>query len=167
VADLYRATVEGAGIRAAEFSRGQRRIQNTIIQEFRRMGRQVEQTYRDHAPRDRGIVRERTQAFVYFGRASEPQVTVRTFARDPESRYAYVRVTRWGHRKLAIFPRHSKALKVHIAGHRNPHIFIFRPNVDSASPPTDWAADAGEAVEPIIDSVQTRLGREVVRGVLG
>ena len=92
---------------------------------------------------------------------------MRTFARDPTSKYAYVRVTRYGHRKLAIFPRNAKALKVHLMGHRNPHIFVFRPNVDGASPDTDWAAAAADAVEPLIRRAQTRLGREVVRGVLG
>ena len=167
MADLFRASVEGAGVRATEFTRGQRRIQDGIVREFRRLGRTVEDTYREHAPRDRGIVRDRTRAFVYFGQASQPQVTVRTFARDPTSKYAYVRVTRYGHRKLAIFPRNAKALKVHLMGHRNPHIFVFRPNVDGASPDTDWAAEAADAVEPQIRRAQTRLGREVVRGVLG
>jgi hypothetical protein len=164
LADLYQIKVEGAGPLASRFTRAQRRLQDAIIREFRPLGRRIEFTFLRHAPADRGFeggIRSRLHAAVAFNIASRPTVTVRTTARDPESGYAYLNVTRFGHRKLVIFPKHARALAVHYAGHRNPHLIAWRPYVDGYQPVTDWVEDAGREADREVTGAELRLGRRL------
>jgi hypothetical protein len=164
VSDVFRIEVEGAGPVAAKFSRAARRLQDTIIQEFRPLGRRLEAVYVAHAPSDRGMeggIRARLHAAVNFVTAGKPTITVRATARDPESGYAYLRVTRFGHRKLVIFPKHARALAVHYAGHRNPHLVEFRPYVEGYHPDRDWVKDAEREAERDVAAAELRLGRRI------
>jgi hypothetical protein len=164
VADIFRIEVEGAGPVAAKFSRAQRRLQDSIIQEFRPLGRRLQAIYLAHAPSDRGFeggIRSRLHAAVNFVTAGKPTITVRTTARDSESGYAYLNVTRFGHRKLVIFPKHAKALAVRYAGHRNPHIIAWRPYVEGYHPDSDWVEDASLEAEGDVAAAELRLGRRV------
>lgn len=172
MADVFQIRVEGAGARARDFSRTQRAIQDGIIREFRALKQRLEGIYEDVAPEDRGIIRENLRV-AFWTRAAEPRITVRSSARDPESGYAYVRVTRFGHRKAVIVPKRRlnregrpAMLKVHYMGHRNPHIFVFRPSVRGASPSFDWVEQGAWLVDNAVDVAQHRLGRTIVRGVL-
>lgn len=164
MADLYRIEVEGAGPVAAKFSRAARRLQDTIIAEFRPLGRSLEWTFIRRAPSDRGFeggIRSRLHAAVNFVTASKPSITVRATARDPESGYAYLGVTRQGHRKLVIFPKHARALAVRYLGHRNPHVIAWRPYVEGYHPTRDWVEDAARDAEREVEAVQLRLGRRI------
>lgn len=162
--DLIRIEVQGAGPVAAKFSRGARRLQDAIIAEFKPLGRQLEWKFIRHAPADRGFeggIRSRIHAAVNFITAGQPTVTVRATARDPESGYAYLNVTRFGHRRTVIFPKHANALAVHYAGHRNPHLIAWRPYVEGYHPTSDWVEDATRDAESDIAAVQLRLGRRI------
>jgi hypothetical protein len=55
---------------------------------------------------------------------------------------------------------------VHIAGHRNPHIFIFRRSVSGYRPTQDWVATASRQAQRRIGWAQRRIGRRVSRGLL-
>jgi hypothetical protein len=166
VADLFRIRIDGAGANARAFTQAQRRLQNAIIRNFRELGAVVEQEFAAAAPEDTGRLRGRVHAFVYFGRPSQPQITVRTFARDPDSGYAYVNVTRFGHRKAVIVARRAPKLAVHYAGHRNPHIVAFVDAVRGYRPTHDWAEDAAAAASRSVDHSATRLGRAIEAKVL-
>jgi hypothetical protein len=172
MADVFRIAVEGAGPSAQRFDRAQRRVQDSIIREYRRIAPDIEAEFRAAAPVDRGQIRDRLRAVMSFNPASEPRITVRTAARDPESRYAYIRVTRFGHRKAIIRARHVTEsgkpgmLKVYVEGHRNPHIFIFRHAVAGARPSHDWVATGAAAARPIVNAAARRLGRTITRSLL-
>jgi hypothetical protein len=87
--------------------------------------------------------------------------------------YDYLGVTRRGHRENRIYPKGMRrALKIHVAGHRNPHIYIFRSSV-SGTPGDegsrflgDWVSRAAPGIELLADYSQARLGRRVERRVL-
>lgn len=164
MADLYRIELEGAGPVAAKFTRAQRKLQDAIIAELRPLGRELEAIFLAHSPSDRGFeggIRSRLHAAVNFVTAGQPTVTVRATARDPESGYAYLNVTRFGHRKLVIFPKHAKALAVRYLGHRNPHIIAWRPYVEGYHPESDWVEDASRESEHAVDQAELRLGRRI------
>lgn len=167
MADLFRITIEGAAESARAFDAAQRRLQDEIIHEFKRLADVADAAYRDFAPKDRGLTERSVHSAVYFGNASEPRITVRAGVRDPESGYAYVRVTRHGHRKAVIHAKHRTdagkpgMLKVHYMGHRNPHIFAYRRSVRGAAPFTDWVEEAELWLDPRIDRSVERLGRAI------
>ena len=167
MADIFRITVHGAGARAVEFTRQQRAVQDGIIREFRTLRGRLQNAYEDAAPVDTGRLHGSIHA-AFWTRARQPTITVRATARDPYG-FDYLRVTRFGHRKLVILPKHTRRdgrrpmLKVHYAGHRNPHIFVYRPSVRGSRPSFDWVEQANWLVENALDVAQERLARTVTR----
>lgn len=97
-------------------------------------------------------------------------VTVTDFAKNPETGYDYIGVTRFGHRVARIFPKHSAsnastlasgkrkqgALRFSIGGR-----VLYRASVAGYHPASDWARDALPEVEVAAQGVATRLGRKI------
>jgi hypothetical protein len=97
-------------------------------------------------------------------------VTVTDVARNPQSGYDYIGVTRFGHSVARIFPKHSTgsastlangkkkrgALRFSIGGR-----VLYRASVAGYHPASDWATDALPEVEVAAQGVATRLGRKI------
>lgn len=176
--DVYRVSVRGVGRVAAEFDRKQRALQDVLIAEVRQLGRRSTELLQEVAPRDTDDLHDAIEAIPYF-RASSPRVSVRVapllgHQGDELDPYDYLDVTRRGHRSRRLRPVAARALKVHIAGHRNPAVFVFRSSVKGLQrgsqrdrPQTgDWV----ESAEPLLRREQeqsaTRLGRQIRARVL-
>lgn len=189
--DTYVVRVEGAGRAAASFSRAQRALQDQIIEELRALQRELPVIFRSYAPEDTGQTRDNIDAIPYFV-AREPRLSVRIMplaSHGDGGTYDYLDVPRFGHREGLIFPR-GRALKVHYAGHRNPHAFVFRawvtgvghPHPDvirqaarsradmrqfrQAFRPVDWVEDAVREAEQAMHASAARLGRRIERQVI-
>jgi hypothetical protein len=80
------------------------------------------------------------------------RVAVTVHARNPETGYDYVGVTRFGHRVARIYPKRAKAL-------RTP--WGPRASVAGFHPATDWRDDALPAVHAALQATETRLGRRI------
>ncbi|WP_297776463.1 hypothetical protein [Mycobacterium sp.] len=161
---LLRATFEGEGPVAAAFTRTERAAQDATIREVRRLGRVLEDTYREHAPEDSGRVRGSIRAAPFFNDPSQPRTSIYAYARDPKNGYDYLPVTRFGHRVLAIVPKVKRALTVHADGRdlAGDGPYFLAPVVSGYHPFTDWVDDAEQqAVAETADSTR-RLGREIV-----
>jgi hypothetical protein len=162
---LLKITTEGAGPVAASFDRAQRRVQDSIITEFRYLGRVVGQTFADHAPSDSGRTARNVSARVFFGQASAPRITVRTRSIDPDTGFNYLDVTRYGHRSLAIVPRRRLGLTIH--GHRNATTgdgpSVVRAHATGSRPASDWVEDAYRAVGLELDDAEQRIARGITR----
>jgi hypothetical protein len=183
--DIYEIRVVGAGPVAAKFSRAERAIQDELIAVLRELQTVADRTFDSLAPEDTGQTKTATQTVLSF-RAAEPRLSVRRLdlighGNDPRD---YFDVPRFGHREGRIFPR-GKALKVHLWGHRNPHLYEFRawvtgvghPHPDlirhaartrqdmrafrASFRPHDWVEEAAQRIERDIDAAAARLGRRI------
>lgn len=170
MADLVRIELRGGGRpAAARIEAGARKLPRLVIDEFRDLLAKFRPIYVSHAPSDKGFdggIRGRLSVKLAFNVPSAPRITVRASARDPETGFSYLRVSRFGHRKLVILPKRAKALAVHYAGHRNPHIIAWRPYVEGYHPDSDWVEDATIEAEVEFDRAANRLGREIDAVVL-
>jgi hypothetical protein len=97
-------------------------------------------------------------------------VTVTDVAKNPESGYDYIGVTRFGHAVARIFAKHSaKATSVLASGKRRMGALkltiggrtIYRMSVAGYHPASDWARDALPEVQVAAQGVATRLGRTI------
>lgn len=79
-------------------------------------------------------------------------VMVTVEARDPETGFDYVAVTRFGHRVARIYPTRAQAL-------RTP--WGPRASVSGFHPATDWRDDALPAIEAQAEVVVGRLGQRI------
>jgi hypothetical protein len=129
----------------------------------RELGRAAEVVFGAHAPfRSGRLIR---------GISSEGGgggVIVKDIARNPESGYDYVGVTRFGHQVARIYPTHtagsvlasgkarSGALRFSIGGR-----VLYRASVAGYHPASDWAEDALPEVRAEAQAVATRLGRTI------
>lgn len=168
---VFRLSTRGAGRKASEFSRLARGVQDDIIAEVRALGRAAQQIFYDAAPSDTDDLRARIDAVPFFGRASRPRVSIRIrpdaqgHQGDTIDGYDYLGVTRRGHRKKLIVPKRARALKVHIEGHRNAQIFVFRRSVRGTTT-TDWVLPAAERADRIAIASERRLARRIESRVL-
>jgi hypothetical protein len=87
-------------------------------------------------------------------RAFGDRVIVEAHARNPETGYDYVGVTRFGHKVSIIRPKRAKALRIPLAGGT-----IFRKFSRGFHPATDWAEDALPEIETEAEAVAFRLGK--------
>jgi hypothetical protein len=156
--------VRGGRDVAGRFARGSYRLEQAILAEFRELRGKIEDTFKQYAPSDRGEaggIKQHLKAALEFQRG-QPGIAVRVSARDPESGFDYLEVTRYGHRKMVIFPTSGrKSLAVHYAGHRNPHIVEFRPYVPGATPDSDWVEDAQPQADRQVADAALRLGTRI------
>jgi hypothetical protein len=197
--DVYRVRVRGAGKLARDFSRAQRHLQDEIVRAVRELGADARDAAERYAPEDTRDLIEALVSVPYFGRAGEPRATVRVgrlrgHRGAKRDNHDYLNVTRFGHRKSVIYPKHKRALKVHIEGHRNPHAAIVRASVTGVGHPPqadlqraarrggggkrqirrlqsayrrrDWVQDAAIEIDRLAAEAERKLGRRVTRGLL-
>lgn len=122
-----------------------------LHRELDALGRDVERIFAAHAPVKSGRLRRG----VVSTRAGR-MVVVRATARNPQTGYDYVGVTRFGHRKAWIYPRQARALRFVIGGR-----VIYAKRVRGYKPATDWRDEAMPAVRAAADAAAVRLGRRV------
>ena len=175
--DVFRFNVRGAGTVARSFDRLQRSLQNDIIAELRELGIESTELFQKAAGEDTGQLAAHIRAVPYF-RAVRPRMTITVDRLSGHegakiTPYDYLGVTRRGHRKRRIYPKGARtALKVHIMGHRNPHLFIYRSSVSGVPAPEgstwrgDWVSRAQPATDRLADEGQRRLGRRIERRLL-
>lgn len=189
---LVRIDVSGAGRDsqlARDFSRAQRQLQDDTIRVMRELERDasavVQAQLREQVDRDTGDLEASIQGR-FFIRASSVRFTivggVPGHGGDPRP---YIDVTRFGHRQQRIFPTSRRALKVHLAGHRAPHIFEFRAWVTGVGHPhpdsvratamgggsirelrrrhrrVDWLERAMPEIDALAAEAERRIGRNV------
>jgi hypothetical protein len=177
---VFRASTTGAGKVAANFDRARRDLQDELIKELRHIGLlaqlEVQETVEDYGLIDTEQLLEAIRAVPYF-RARRPQVTIQVDRLRGHGGvdHDYLNVTRFGHRRSVITPRHQSvnpkhapALKVHVAGHRSPAVFEYRSSVRGVGhggdyQPTDWTIDPDmrRRLDDIVDDSATRLGRRI------
>lgn len=170
---VYRLSIRGAGRKASQFTRMARDLQDEMIAELRQFGREAQIIFVEEAPKDTDDLSERIVAVPFFGRASRPRVSIRVRpdVEGHETPHNYLDVTRFGHRKRRITPRRATALAVHPAGHRNPHIVLYRSSVSGVPGEKsrwrgDWVVPAAERADRIADAAERRLGRRIESRVL-
>jgi len=171
--DVFRVSVRGAGSVAAELRGARRVVQDEIVREVRSLAEDAQEEYRTSMPEDTGDLKAAVSIAPFF-RARRPRATVRLervlghqgAERDAED---YGPITLRGHRRRRITPRRllgrggrPAALKVHYAGHRSPHLFIYRAGVEgSEAPVPNWSERAEANMRQLADRGATRLGRRI------
>lgn len=165
--DVLRVNIRGAGRAARDLDRVARGLQDDINAELRAYGLEAEAVYRDHAPKDTDQLQGNIRAVPFF-RTIRPRlrVVVEPLEGHGGDGRDYLAVTRRGHRKKKIAPRHRKALKVYVMGHRNPHIFVFRANVKGVSGINDWVSRADPQLQGLEANMERRLGRRIERRIV-
>lgn len=97
-------------------------------------------------------------------------VIVTDEARNPETGYDYIGVTRFGHKVARIYPKHSSSNASSLATGKQKHGMLrfviggrvlYRASVAGYHPASDWATDALPEVEVEAQAVATRLGRKI------
>jgi hypothetical protein len=130
----------------------------------RELGKASEVVFAAHAPlRSRRLIRG------ISSEAGGGGVIVKDIARNPESGYDYVGVTRFGHRVARIYPKHTAAASTLANGKRRKGALrfsagggvLYRASVAGYHPASDWATDALPEVEVAAQAVATRLGRTI------
>lgn len=186
--DLIRIQVRGTGRRgtADDFSRAQRALQDEIIRVMRQLEIEARAALVGAMPEpDTGDLADSLSSRFFF-RADRVRFTVEGGApgHGGDDR-GYIGVTREGHREQRIYPTTRRALKVHVAGHRNPHAAVFRAWVTGVGHPhqdtvravaraggsvrelrrahrvRDWVADADVEIERLAERATSRLGRRL------
>lgn len=160
---VFRATVRGYRRTAGRLSRAGRTMQPVILAEFRgQLSRDALTILRDHAPEETGALKREMTAPV-FSRGGVVRVTVRSPVRDPQSRYPYTPVTRFGHRRRYIVPRRAKFLRFfwRKAGH-----WVMLERVRGQHPASDWVRDAEPQVLVEVDRAGERIARVVTSRIL-
>lgn len=143
---------------------GGRRIAKQFLDAADRSDQEIEQAvartaqgsvrfFRVVAPRDTGRLGRGILALISGRRA-----TVTAHARDPETGFDYVAVTRFGHRVSRIYPKPpNRALKLTIGGR-----VIFRPSVAGYKPGADWARRPLPQIRILAGAVVSEAGRRIV-----
>jgi hypothetical protein len=139
------------------------RLKEDTLEGQRELGRLSEVVFAAHAPHRSGRLIRGISSLVLGGR-----VIVKDEARNPETGYDYVGVTRFGHKVARIYPKHAAAsslatgkakkgaLRIPMGGG-----FIFRASVAGYHPGSDWADEALPEVRSQAQVVATRLGRRI------
>lgn len=109
--------------------------------------------FRAHAPKRSGRLRKGIRAQQTGG-----AWVVRADARNPETGYDYVGVTRKGHRVRVIRPTQGKVLRFVIGGR-----VLYRTHVKGYRPATDWAERAHAPVRRLARSGVVRLSQRIER----
>lgn len=98
-------------------------------------------------------------------------VTVTDVAKNPETGYDYIGVTRFGHKVARIFPTHTAgSASVRTSGKARQGTLrfsiggrvLYRASVAGYHPASDWATDALPEVQVAAEAVATRLGQKIV-----
>lgn len=156
---VIRASVRSARRPGHQLSATGRRVQPILLDEFAHLAPVSTRTVRAFAPHKSGRLERGIRASVrsYGGRIT---LEVESTARDQETGYDYLPVTRFGHRVPIIYPVHAKALRIPLAGG-----VIYRKWVRGYKPARDWVADAFDALQRELDEAADRIGRAIDRSL--
>lgn len=159
---LFRASVQGAGRSAADFTKAERALQDELLTGLRRVAVRGLQLLRLAAPRDSGDMGDNLKV-IEFPSASNPRVT---FAAPTapghagaEDGYPYVAVSRFGHRKSIIEAKPGSRLTLHGPGRDS--ISSRRVSVRGVRVARDWV----ERPAGLTDREVLRMEQRMVRAV--
>jgi hypothetical protein len=139
------------------------RLKEDTLEGQRELGRLSEVIFAAHAPHLTGRLIRGISSSVLGGR-----VIVKDEARNPETGYDYVGVTRFGHKVARIYPKHAAAsnlamgkakkgaLRFTIGGRT-----LYRGSVAGYHPAQDWADEALPEVQGAAQTVASRLGNRI------
>lgn len=117
--------------------RGATAVRDEMGQAVKDVADDAELIHASHA-----LVRSGRMARGVVAQARGLSATVRVTARDPESGFDYVPVTRFGHRTARIVPKHGRALKMNVGGQT-----IFRASSRGFHPKSDWGVKGNPQIE--------------------
>lgn len=137
----------GAGRLARRFEIAAERLPRETAQAVEDLGEDAELILAAHALRRSGRMARNITA---TSQGLSAIVTVE--AKNPETGYDYVGVTRFGHRVARIYPKRAKAL-------RTP--FGPRASVRGFHPASDWRDDALPEIAAQARVITMRLGRRI------
>lgn len=144
-----------AGRAASELRRMSEKMPGEMQRTMVFLGEVTEPIYAQVAPRRTGRlargIRATTVGLV---------MVVRAVARNPETGYDYVGVTRFGHRVSRIYARSAQALRFTVGGQ-----LLLRKSVRGYHPASDWAERGHRAADQAAEIAARRFGERVV-GVL-
>lgn len=148
---------------------GIREDSREIRAEMARHTRQVDKVatfaLRFYAPQRSGRLQESIESKLSY-RTDFTQVRVYGGATDRG--FAYLDVTRFGHRRSVIFPKRARALKLATTGpkqvawarpRRPTHVFLH--SVRGYKPVDDWVVAGLKAVETSIDNLERESNRRI------
>lgn len=173
--DRFRVTVTGQDKAARDLTRAERRLQDELVRTVRELAAFAHTAVLEEARwlSDTGDMERSLHVRQSFAVAA-PRFTVEMGAAghggDPRP---YIDVLRFGHRADVIHPTRGRALKVHYAGHRSPHLFVFRDFVGGVGhggrdsyDPHDFIDGAIRRVDAEVHEAARRLGRRIERTTL-
>jgi hypothetical protein len=191
---LIRATVERADRAARELDQAARRVDRAIRDEFQHEGElnsDATEAMRDVAPVDTGLLQEVIEGRLSYG-SGAAVLTIHSPVRDPATNYPYTGVSRFGHRRQWIYPKHraspdpfrpgsttiagdpkskffldkghAPALAVHLFGRYESPMFFAR--VRGYKPAADWVEAGLPAANEAAADALDRIGRRVVFGLV-
>jgi hypothetical protein len=112
--------------------------------------------FRAVAPQDTGRLERGILASI-SGKSA--RITAR--ARDPETGFDYVAVSRWGHRVGRIYPKPpNRALRLTIGGQ-----VLYRTSVKGYRPGSDWAARPLSQIRVLAGAIVSEAGRRIARAL--
>lgn len=169
---ILRSQIVGADSIARRLLDGARReLPNIERSGVHEIAQAAETVFQSHAPFKTGRLIRGIAAQMH---GSEAVVTAD--AKNPETGYDYVGVTRFGHKVARIEPRSDRAEATVLAsgkkratGHKAALRFtiggrtLYRHSVAAYHPDSDWAEDAMPEVEAEAQIVVSRLGRRLER----
>lgn len=145
----FPARIDGADRGARRLLEGARTLREEMRRAVGALAEDAELIFAAHALRRSGRL-----ARGMSSRVSGTVALVRADARNPESGYDYVGVTRFGHRVRRIYPRRARALRIPLPDGR----VIFRRSVRGFRPRGDWAQRALPDIHREAERAARRLG---------
>lgn len=145
-----------------------RDLDRILLEEMRGLGEDAELAFAAHARHKTGRMARNVKSHVV---GQHVEVTV--FARNPETGYDYVGVTRFGHKAEYITPVTRSAATVLATGRRRAHghaaalrfviggRVVFAKRVKAFHPDHDWAEDAMPQVQLSADRAMRRVGQRI------
>ena len=146
--DQFTATVEDVDDLLVKLHRTVAGMRSDMREATDELGDDAEIIYAGHALKDTGRMARGIKAH----RAGNV-VLVNAVAKNPETGFDYVAVTRFGHRLELIFPRKARALWTP---------YGYFAYVRGFRPTGDWAARAWPQVKAAAEKVADKLGYKVI-----
>jgi hypothetical protein len=139
-----------------EVSKG---ISRDIAEFNRRIEPKLEALYKSHAPRKSGRLRRSITAKARrIGHAGEWEVTVGAAVSRGRTHFNYVPVTRFGHRRIRIFPKRAARLRFRYRGK-----LIFAKSSAGFRPSRDWTIIPSQLATRLVEQEKGTIGVSVSR----
>ena len=150
-------------------------LDDEVIAARNELGDDAELILQSHAPKGKGGG-TRLARSIHTRASGEGNLEVVADARNPQSGYMYVGVTRFGHRKAEIKPvrrgfaasvvstqkRRAKGKRAALRIVLPSGLVIFRNKVKAYRPDHDWAESAFPEIQAEARAVATRLGQRII-----